>query len=135
MPSGPSSFSFWSVDSILVVYRVKDNVCDLIIAADYYGFSSVLTDCSKFLIKLLTISSCISIWSFSNDFNLSEVEEAAFDYILRHFVKVRDFCVGFYSNTPISDIQNGVGVHCTSRTDVQPVNNERMAQCGREGDK
>ena len=119
----------------MVVYRVKDNVCDLIIAADYYGFSSVLTDCSKFLIKLLTISSCISIWSFSNDFNLSEVEEAAFDYILRHFVKVRDFCVGFYSNTPFSDIQNGVGVHCTSRTDVQPVNNERMAQCGREGDK
>jgi len=65
-----------------------DNVCDLIIAADYYGFSSVLTDCSNFLIKLLTISSCISIWSFSNDFNLSEVEEAAFDYILRHFVKI-----------------------------------------------
>ena len=84
------SFGFWSVDGIIVVYRVKDNVCDLIIAADYYGFSSVLTDCSKFLIKLLTISSCISIWSFSNDFNLSEVEEAAFDYILRHFVKVRD---------------------------------------------
>ena len=80
------------------VYRVTDNVCDLIIAADYYGFSSVLTDCSNFLIKLLTISSCISIWSFSNDFNLSEVEEAAFDYILRHFVKVRDFLRRLYSN-------------------------------------
>lgn len=79
---------------------MTDNVCDLIIAADYYGFSSVLTDCSNFLIKLLTISSCISIWSFSNDFNLSEVEEAAFDYILRHFVKVRDILRRLHSNNP-----------------------------------
>ena len=117
------------------VYRITDNVCDLIIAADYYGFSSVLTNCSTFLIKLLTISSCISIWSFSNDFNLSEVEEAAFDYILRHFVKVMNHLRRLYSSNPFSDIQNGVGVHCTSWTDVQSVNNERMAQRGREGDK
>ena len=44
------------------------------------------------------------------------------------------YCVGHIEHV-ILDIQNGVGVHCTPRTDVQPVNNERMAQRGREGDK
>ena len=54
--------------------KKTENVCDLIVVADYYGFESVIEQCNDFIEKHLTTNTCISIWEFSNDFNLAKIE-------------------------------------------------------------
>jgi kelch-like protein 10 len=66
----------------------SENVCDLIVVADYYGFESVIEQCNDFIEKHLTTNTCISIWEFSNDFNLAKIEATSFDYILRYFTSI-----------------------------------------------
>jgi len=65
-----------------------ETVCDLIVVADYYGFDAVVELATEYIIKQLSIKSCIKLWRFADNYNMLKLEEVAFDYILQNFAQV-----------------------------------------------
>ena len=65
-----------------------DDVCDLIVAADYYGFLTVITECTQFLEQKIIHDNCLAIWKFGIQYNFQILEQIAFDYILKYFQEI-----------------------------------------------
>ena len=62
---------------------------DLIVAADYYGFLTVITECTTFIEHKLSHDNCIAIWKFATSYNFQKLEQIVFHFILRGF---KDIC-------------------------------------------
>ena len=67
--------------------RVKLNQPEKVVA-DYYGFDAVVELATEYIIKQLSIKSCIKLWQFADNYNMLKLEEVAFDYILQNFAQV-----------------------------------------------
>ncbi|XP_037548913.1 kelch-like protein 10 [Nematolebias whitei] len=66
----------------------ENNVQEILLAADQFNILEVIEACSNFLIELLQLNNCISIWKFTNVCFHTELRCKAFRYILEHFEKV-----------------------------------------------
>ncbi|XP_030767544.1 actin-binding protein IPP isoform X2 [Sitophilus oryzae] len=66
----------------------KNNVEDLVIAADMFEIIEIITKCSYFLIDQLHETNAIGIYLFARDHNILELKVSAIRYIEEHFPKV-----------------------------------------------
>ncbi|XP_021932600.1 kelch-like protein 10 isoform X2 [Zootermopsis nevadensis] len=65
-----------------------DNVCQLLVTADYLCVLSVLELCCEFLKHKLGFENCIGIMLFARCYFCTDLENHARRFILRHFVQV-----------------------------------------------
>jgi len=66
-----------------------DDAFDLLVAADYYGFLSVIEECTNYIEHKLSHENCIAIWKFATRYNFWKLEQIVFDFILRD---IKDIC-------------------------------------------
>ncbi|XP_066253061.1 actin-binding protein IPP [Euwallacea similis] len=66
----------------------KDNVEDLVIAADMFEIVEIITECTYFLIDQLHETNAIGIFLFARDHNILELKVSAIRFIEEHFPKV-----------------------------------------------
>ncbi|XP_060761559.1 kelch-like protein 10 [Neoarius graeffei] len=63
----------------------KENVHELLIAADYLEVSSLINDCCTFLKAQLCLENCIGIWAFACFHVFEKLKQQAFQFILHNF--------------------------------------------------
>ncbi|KAM3595970.1 uncharacterized protein V6R79_006114 [Siganus canaliculatus] len=66
----------------------KDNVRDLVMAADQLCIPDIAQTCCKFLAELLCSDNCISIWHFTDVCFSPELQQKAYHFIVDHFEDV-----------------------------------------------
>lgn len=66
----------------------KDNVEDLVIAADMFEIVEIITECTYFLIDQLHETNAIGIFLFARDHNILELKVSAIRFIEENFPKV-----------------------------------------------
>uniref|UniRef100_A0A3Q2YXP9 Kelch like family member 10 n=1 Tax=Hippocampus comes TaxID=109280 RepID=A0A3Q2YXP9_HIPCM len=71
--------------SVLVT---KDNVKDLLLAADRFNIIGIVQTCCAFLTEQLCPENCIGIWQFTRNCYTPDLQRNAFQYILYHFEDV-----------------------------------------------
>ncbi|XP_035018043.1 kelch-like protein 10 [Hippoglossus stenolepis] len=69
----------------------KDNVHDLMVAADMLNIMGIIQACSNFISEHLCLQNCISIWQFTDICPSSELRCKAFHYIMEHFERAIKF--------------------------------------------
>lgn len=67
----------------------RDNVCELLVTADYLSILGVLEICCEFLRQNLAPENCIGIMRFAREHFCKGLENDAYRYVMRHFVQVR----------------------------------------------
>ncbi|KAJ8669832.1 hypothetical protein QAD02_001091 [Eretmocerus hayati] len=67
-----------------------ENVCELLITADYLSIFGVVELCCNYLVQNLTPENCISIMIFAREHFCKGLEKEAYRYILRNFVEVAE---------------------------------------------
>ncbi|XP_060950445.1 kelch-like protein 10 [Limanda limanda] len=73
---------FAYTDSVAVT---KDNVLELMLAADMLNIMGMVKACSNFIGEHLCSQNCIGIWHFTDICPSSELRCKAFHYIMKHF--------------------------------------------------
>jgi len=66
-----------------------DNCCDVMVAADYYGFAEAVDKCISYMEERLTRTNCLQVWNFAREFHFQRLQQTAFDYILKGFNDIR----------------------------------------------
>ncbi|XP_054620582.1 kelch-like protein 10 [Dunckerocampus dactyliophorus] len=66
----------------------KDNVKDLLVAADKFNVTGIVQTCCTFLTEQLCPENCIGIWQFTKNCYTPELQLKAYQYILYHFEEV-----------------------------------------------
>ncbi|XP_030649761.1 kelch-like protein 10 [Chanos chanos] len=66
----------------------KENVQDLLVAADQFSVMGIVRACCKFLEAQLCQENCIGIWRFAEFYSCPELHRTAYAYILHHFEKL-----------------------------------------------
>ncbi|OXU26941.1 hypothetical protein TSAR_013831 [Trichomalopsis sarcophagae] len=66
----------------------QEDVCELLITADYLVIDGVLELCCDFLRRSLTVKNCIGIMIFAREHFCKDLEKEARRYLLRYFVQV-----------------------------------------------
>ncbi|XP_047370255.1 kelch-like protein 10 isoform X3 [Vespa velutina] len=66
----------------------RDNVCELLVTADYLSILGVLEICCEFLRQNLAPENCIGIMRFAREHFCKGLENDAYRYVMRHFVQV-----------------------------------------------
>ncbi|XP_062250371.1 kelch-like protein 10 [Platichthys flesus] len=69
----------------------KDNVHELMVAADMLNIIGIIQACSSFISEHLCLQSCVGIWQFTGICPSSELRCKAFHYIMAHFEQVINF--------------------------------------------
>ncbi|XP_035018046.1 kelch-like protein 10 [Hippoglossus stenolepis] len=69
----------------------KDNVHDLMVAAEMLNIIGIIQACSNFISEHLCLQNCISIWQFTDICPSSELRCKAFHYIMEHFEGMINF--------------------------------------------
>ncbi|XP_062250372.1 kelch-like protein 10 [Platichthys flesus] len=69
----------------------KDNVHELMVAADMLNIIGIIQACSSFISEHLCLQNCIGIWQFTDICPSSELRCKAFHYIMKHFEQVINF--------------------------------------------
>ena len=64
----------------------KDNVHELMLAADMLNIICIIQACSNFISEHLCLKNCIGIWQFTDICPSPELRCKAFHYIMEHFV-------------------------------------------------
>ncbi|XP_061695441.1 kelch-like protein 10 [Syngnathoides biaculeatus] len=70
------------------VLLTKDNVKDLLLAADRFNITDIVRTCCTFLNEQLCPENCISIWQFTRNCHTPDLQRSAYQYILYHFEDV-----------------------------------------------
>lgn len=63
----------------------EENVCELLITADYLAVSDLVNKCSVFLRAQLCRENCIGIWHFAHVYSCQNLAQQAFQFILLNF--------------------------------------------------
>ncbi|XP_077580533.1 kelch-like protein 10 [Stigmatopora nigra] len=66
----------------------KDNVSDLLLAADRFNLTGIVQTCCTFLTKQLCPDNCIGIWQLTRKCHTPDLQRNAYHYILYHFEDV-----------------------------------------------
>lgn len=66
----------------------NENVCQLLVTADYLNILGVLDFCCEYLKQNLAPENCISIMRFAREHFCKGLENSAYRYVMRHFVQV-----------------------------------------------
>ncbi|XP_014616695.1 PREDICTED: kelch-like protein 10 [Polistes canadensis] len=66
----------------------RDNVCQLLVTADYLSILGVLELCCEYLRQNLQPENCIGIVRFAREHFCKGLENDAYRYVMRHFVQV-----------------------------------------------
>ncbi|XP_036417284.1 kelch-like protein 10 [Colossoma macropomum] len=66
----------------------KENVRELLVAADYLSVTSVVRACSQFLDDQLCEENCIGIWVFAEFYSFCQLQQKAYLLILNNFEEV-----------------------------------------------
>ncbi|KAF3424065.1 hypothetical protein E2986_07162, partial [Frieseomelitta varia] len=66
----------------------NENVCQLLVTADYLNILGVLDFCCEYLKQNLAPGNCISIMRFAREHFCKGLENDAYRYVMRHFVQV-----------------------------------------------
>ena len=74
----------------------RDNVCQLLVTADYLSILGVRELCCEYLRASLSTENCIGVMIFAREYFCHELEKEARRYLLRNFVQVWRCCVGIY---------------------------------------
>ncbi|XP_028277850.1 kelch-like protein 10 [Parambassis ranga] len=67
---------------------MESNALRLFMAADYLCIEDLVQICCKSFEKLLCPHNCISIWQFTQNYHIPELQLKAFHYVLSHFEHV-----------------------------------------------
>ncbi|XP_053173903.1 kelch-like protein 10 [Scomber japonicus] len=70
------------------VYVTKENVQDLLIAADRFNVTGITVACCDFLEEHLTPENCIGIWWFTNVYYYPDLKHKAYLFTLSHFEEI-----------------------------------------------
>lgn len=70
------------------IYVTKDNVQELLIAADRFNVKGITQACCDFLEEHLTPKNCIGIWWFTNVYYYPDLRHKAYLFTLSHFEEV-----------------------------------------------
>ncbi|XP_060936185.1 kelch-like protein 10 [Limanda limanda] len=73
------------------VTMTKDNVHELMVAADMLNIVGIIQACSSFISEHLCLQNCIGIWHFTDTCPSDELRCKAFHYIMVHFDRVINF--------------------------------------------
>ncbi|XP_026796983.1 kelch-like protein 10 [Pangasianodon hypophthalmus] len=63
----------------------EENVCELLITADYLVVSVLVNECCAFLKAQLCLENCIGIWRFAQFYFCKKLKQQAFQFILHNF--------------------------------------------------
>ncbi|XP_012271071.1 kelch-like protein 10 [Orussus abietinus] len=66
----------------------RENVCQLLITADYLSILGVLDLCCDYLARNLAAENCIGVMRFAREHFCKGLESDAYRYVMRHFVQV-----------------------------------------------
>ncbi|XP_076181587.1 kelch-like protein 10 isoform X1 [Ptiloglossa arizonensis] len=66
----------------------NENVCQLLVTADYLNILGVLDLCCEFLKKNLAPENCITVMRFAREHFCKGLENSAYRYVMRYFVQV-----------------------------------------------
>ncbi|XP_017760257.1 PREDICTED: kelch-like protein 10 [Eufriesea mexicana] len=66
----------------------NENVCQLLVTADYLNILGVLDFCCEYLKQSLAAENCISIMRFAREYFCRGLENSAYRYVMRNFVQV-----------------------------------------------
>ncbi|CAK9832872.1 Kelch-like protein 10 [Anthophora retusa] len=66
----------------------NENVCQLLVTADYLNILGVLDLCYEYLKQNLAPENCISVMRFAREHFCKALENSAYRYVMRHFVQV-----------------------------------------------
>lgn len=66
----------------------SENVCQLLVTADYLNILGVLDLCCEYLKSNLAPENCISVMRFAREHSCKGLESSAYRYVMRHFVQV-----------------------------------------------
>uniref|UniRef100_A0A4W4HLF9 BTB domain-containing protein n=2 Tax=Electrophorus electricus TaxID=8005 RepID=A0A4W4HLF9_ELEEL len=66
----------------------KDNVQELLAAADQFFFLGVVHACCQFLESQLNPENCVGIWKLANFYSCLDLRQKAYLYILHHFEEI-----------------------------------------------
>lgn len=72
----------------LSVPLIKDNVVDVLAAADQFIVPGMIQACSIFLEDQLCLMNCVGIWKLVDFYHCPELRRKVFHYILHHFEKI-----------------------------------------------
>ncbi|XP_033324832.1 kelch-like protein 10 isoform X1 [Megalopta genalis] len=86
----------------------KENVCQLLVTADYLNILGVLDLCSEFLKQNLAPENCISVMRFAREHFCKGLENSAYRYVMRHFVQVASRSDEIL-NLPIEELTTLIG--------------------------
>ncbi|KAG7204994.1 hypothetical protein KM043_005379 [Ampulex compressa] len=85
-----------------------ENVCQLLITADYLNILGVLELCCDYLRKNLAPDNCIGVVRFARDYFCKGLEAEAYRYVMRHFVQVAQTSKEIL-HLPIEELRTLVG--------------------------
>ncbi|KAL7884005.1 hypothetical protein AOLI_G00067750 [Acnodon oligacanthus] len=66
----------------------KENVQDLLVAADYLSVMGLVSACCQFLEGQLCVENCIGIWVFAEFYSCWQLQQKAYLFILHHFEEI-----------------------------------------------
>ncbi len=66
--------------------KIKPEIMfDLYAGADLLQFSVIQPKCASYMVEIIELKNCIDILVFSNKYNIEHVQQAAADYLCKHF--------------------------------------------------
>ena len=68
----------------------KENVNDILIAANFFSILHIVELCSEFLLNNLEVGSCLEMLLFSWQLDLSELTETIAEFVARNFTEIMD---------------------------------------------